>query len=111
MIAPLSQWPMWVRVAVIAPFAFASAFGWWPKNTREWRLYGIMLASFTFFCVVMICKWPTWVRVAVIASLAFNFAAHSFGWWPKSIREWRLYGIVLACFTVFCVVMTCEFRV
>lgn len=60
MIAPLSGWPTWVRVAVIAPLAFAFSapmFGWWPKNTREWRLFGSWLACFTLFCVVMICAF------------------------------------------------------
>lgn len=52
---------------------------------------------------VVMTKWPAWVRVAVIAPAALGFAAPAFGWWPKSIREWHLFGILLACFTVFCV--------
>lgn len=60
MIAPLSEWPTWVRIAVIAPLAAAFsvlAIAWAPKSTREWRLFGILLACFTVFCVVMICMF------------------------------------------------------
>jgi hypothetical protein len=52
-------------------------------------------------------EWPTWVRVAVIAPLAFAFGAPVYGWWPKNARDWRLFGTLLACFTVCSVAMIC----
>jgi len=63
-----------------------------------------------FSMVVPHSDWSTWLRVAVVAPLAFFVGAPVFGWWPKNTREWRLFGIVLACFTVFCVVMICAFH-
>lgn len=58
MVVPNSEWPTWVRVVAAAPLAFfagALCFGWWPKNTREWRFFGAALACFTAFSVLMIC--------------------------------------------------------
>jgi drug/metabolite transporter (DMT)-like permease len=60
MVAPYSEWPLWVRVAVLAPLALlagAPEWGWWPRTVRQWRLFGIALACFTFFCLVMICAF------------------------------------------------------
>jgi hypothetical protein len=61
--------------------------------------------------IAPLSPWHMWIRVAVIAALAFPFGALVFGWWPKSTREWRWFGTVLACFTIFTVVMICVFHV
>jgi hypothetical protein len=60
MVAPLSDWPQWLRVALLSPLAFfagAAVSGWWPgnRNSRGWRTFGITIAAFTVFCVVMMC--------------------------------------------------------
>lgn len=58
MTAPYAELPTWLWVLSIAPFAFCMGTlvgGWWPKNSRQWRLWGATLAGFTAFCVVMIC--------------------------------------------------------
>ncbi|HEY6491342.1 MAG: hypothetical protein WCC26_11885 [Terracidiphilus sp.] len=41
-------------MAVLAFLAGAACFGWYPKTTRSWRFFGIALACFTAFCVLMI---------------------------------------------------------
>jgi hypothetical protein len=58
MIAPHSEWLLWLRVALMAPLTFfvgALMFGWSPRSIRQWRLFSIGLVCFTVFCVVMIC--------------------------------------------------------
>ena len=54
--------------------------------------------------------WPEWVRIVLLAPLAWFVGAMVSGWWPRNVREWRFFGIVTACFTVFCVVMICVFH-
>jgi hypothetical protein len=54
----VAEGPQWIRVAGLAFVSFiagALVIGWWPRNTREWRLYGFALAGFTALCVVMLC--------------------------------------------------------
>jgi len=58
MLAMLAAWPQWIRVAGLALLSFlagALVIGWWPRNTREWRLYGFALAGFTARCLIMLC--------------------------------------------------------
>lgn len=79
MVAPFyAAWPMWVRVLVIVPplvsvIALFLGSGVWPRNTRQWRTFGILLACFTLVCVVMFG--------------AFHYtSSYSFGHNPYSIR-------------------------
>ena len=90
--------------------------GAWDSGRISTKRYIAFCGLFTAILVlvaaaVVMIRWPTWVRVSVIAPAALAFGAHMWGFWPRSTRQWRLYGIVLACFTVFCVVMTCAFHV
>jgi len=58
MLAPSANWPTWVRIALLAPvvcFLDMIMGGFWPKDTRQWRNFGIGIAGFAVFCVVMIC--------------------------------------------------------
>lgn len=57
MFANLAEWPRWLLALLAAPpcFCFGSfAAGWWPKNRRQWQLFGALLAAFTAVCVVAI---------------------------------------------------------
>jgi hypothetical protein len=60
--------------------------------------------------IAPLSEWPALVQVALIAPLGFAFGAPVFGWWPKSIRECRLFGTLLVCFDIFSVVMICAFH-
>lgn len=53
---------------------------------------------------------PAWLWALVIAPIGWMGGTLVGGWWPKSARQWRIYGITLACFTVFCVLMICVFH-
>lgn len=73
------------------------------RGTGRWPRISIMVAPFY-------AAWPMWVRVLVIVPPLFAFTALVVGFWPKGIRQWRTFGLLLACFTVFCLVMFCEFH-
>jgi hypothetical protein len=53
---------------------------------------------------------PTWLWVVLIAPGAFCLGTLVGGWWPKGVRQWRLWGATLACFTAFCLLMICVFH-
>jgi hypothetical protein len=55
-------------------------------------------------------EWATWVRVALLAPLVCCVDLLVCGFCPKNTRQWQTFGIVMACFTVFCVVMICVFH-
>jgi CHASE2 domain-containing sensor protein len=58
MVVPYSEWPSWIRILVIAPLGFFAGslmWGWLPKTARQWKFFSAALASFTVFCVLMIC--------------------------------------------------------
>lgn len=58
MTAPVSEFPTWFWVIAIAPLAWMAGTlvgGWWPKSSRQWRLYSITLAGFTLICLLTIC--------------------------------------------------------
>jgi hypothetical protein len=45
-----------------------------------------------------------------MAPRALFVGAPALGWWPKKTRQWRFFGIELACSTALCVVMICAFH-
>jgi len=58
MLVSFAHWPLWLRVALLAPFAWfigVVTAGWWPRSPRGWRWFSLTLAAFTLLCVTMIC--------------------------------------------------------
>lgn len=53
-----------------------------------------------------------WVRVLVIVPPLFTVVAlgAGSGLWPVNRRQWRAFGVLLAGFTVLCLVMFCGFH-
>jgi CHASE2 domain-containing sensor protein len=49
--------------------------------------------------------WPQWLQILVIAPNGLLAGVACWLWWPKSHREWRKFGIVLAYLIIFYSVM------
>ena len=55
--------------------------------------------------IIPFAKWPTWLQMLVVAPHGILAAISLYWWWPKSEREWRRFGFVLAYLVVFYLVM------
>jgi len=60
--------------------------------------------------VLALSDSPAWVRILLLAPLAWFLGVVVSGWWPRSAREWRFFGVVAGVFTVLCVVTICVFH-
>ena len=49
--------------------------------------------------------WPMWLQVLVFGPPAIINGILLWVWWPKSDREWRRFGITLACLIAFYLTM------
>lgn len=51
--------------------------------------------------IVPYSDWPGWLQVLIMAPNALLAGYTCWAWWPKSSREWRKFGFVLAYLVVF----------
>lgn len=53
-----AELPKWLWILIVSPLCFvfgALTYGWYPKNRRQWRMFGLTTAGFAAFCVLMMC--------------------------------------------------------
>ena len=60
--------------------------------------------------IVPYSAWPIWLQLLVMVPNALLGGYVLWGWWPKSQREWKRLGWVLAYLIVFFCVMTFVFH-
>jgi hypothetical protein len=51
-----SEWPMWVKVAIVGPHAllgFVACWLWWPKSDQARRKFGFVALYLLLFYLVM----------------------------------------------------------
>jgi hypothetical protein len=57
-------------------------------------------------CVITpVSEWPNWLQILVFPPHAILLGVSTWMWWPKTNKEWRRYGFVLAYLIVFYLVM------
>lgn len=55
-------------------------------------------------------NWPEWLKVLVLVPHGILASVACWLWWPKSEKEWRKFGFVVAYLIVFLVVMRFFFQ-
>jgi hypothetical protein len=60
--------------------------------------------------IVPYSEWPRWLQFLIVAPNGLLAAITCWMWWPKSDREWRRFGLVMAYLIVFFSVMIFVFH-
>ncbi len=60
--------------------------------------------------IIPYSAWPTWLQVLILGPNALLAGYACWAWWPKSSREWRRFGWVVAYLIAFFSVMVFVFH-
>jgi hypothetical protein len=60
--------------------------------------------------IIPYSDWPRSLQILILAPNALLAGFACWAWWPKSNREWRRFGFVLAYLAVFFSVMVFTFH-
>jgi hypothetical protein len=60
--------------------------------------------------ITKFADWPGWVQTVVVAPNALLAGIAFWVWWPKSDKEWRKFGFVMAYLVAFFLVMHFIFK-